>query len=154
MIIEHFAKIKLDKLMCNCDCIREDCFKNKNDKLIKNLDQLLKSARFVDEITYDFAYKNVPANGFLIFLKIPTSYSDLIVNEIEKKSKIEDDLLKQMKAILLYEEWILVVYKLLVNQAKDKFNNNLLDKNDKFNQIFMVKSRTLLSSTIFYKVAQ
>ena len=142
-------RFKLNKLFSNCDFIKNFCLSKKceeNAKLIECCDKLIKSARLVDEIANDYIlFEDVPENGFILFLRVITSFSDQIVNQIKNKNKIDPDILRLAKLIFLYDEWLMDIYGRLKKEANDS-------SNEKNNQNLMV--RESLNPMLLNKIAK
>lgn len=120
-------RFKLDQLISNCDYITKFCSKDANESnklIIENCDQLLKSAEYVDKIAYEYTFENLPTNGFVIYLKIITSYTGQIVKQIETKNKINENFGKIFKIIMTYKKLILFMHKTLVDKEPEKSGKN------------------------------
>lgn len=139
---QHNQKLfKLDTLSSNCDCIIKYCSQNLNElneSIINDCNQLLKVAKFIDQVAYDYTFKGIPFNGFLTFLKVITSFTEKIVKQIEKKNKINSDFIKIFKIINNYRDLILIAHENLVQEKKNKkFTNELLVQKNFFSTNLM-----------------
>ena len=148
-------RFKLDKLVLNLDLVSNHCSTNQsegNGKLIEYCERLIKSARFVDQIAYDddFMFEGMPENGFVLYLRVITSYTDQIVNQIKTKNKIDFDFIKLFTLVFLYEKWLIETYNVLKMEAKDELNGSL---NEKTNKSLMLKG-DYLHSLFFYEIVK
>ena len=155
-------QFEIDQLNLNCDYIIEFCVKNNNDEyrpIIDNCNELLKSAKFVNQFAFDYTFEGIPSNGFVTYLKIITSYTDVMANQIKRKHKIDEDLIKLFKIINWYGEIILNTYNDLKEEEgrfdfksiltyEDKLANMNMYKNLRSN--FDEKPLTFSKYAIFY----
>lgn len=143
---------KIEQLIFNCEYIKKYCLNNKgelNSTLFKKCDQLLKSATFFNKIAYEFIYEEIPSNGFLTYLRLVQSYTDLIITQIKTKNRIDLNLIKLFKLIFFYSDWLLDTYNCL--KKENSIDN--FQVSTKNNQSFM-KNEICLSSRLSYDVIQ
>lgn len=141
---------KLDKLIANCDYIKKHCNhfqSNYDDKLIEKFDDLLQASRFIDEIAGQFCTENFTLNGFVLYNRIVTSYTDQLVKQVKTKNKLDSNFLKILTLIFKYKDWLIDTYETILNE--EKVNNNEIQKE----KLLIVKSFTV-SSRFFYSTLQ
>ena len=122
-----YNRFSINNLIFNCEYIRKYCLNNKcdeNARLNKDCEQLLECAKFVDQIADDFTLEGIPSNGFFIFLRLLTSYTNEIVHQIKTKNRIDPKFISLLHVIFLYKDWLLKTYELLKNEMEPKRNVN------------------------------
>lgn len=123
-------KFKIDKLLTNCERVKDHSSKFDNEWskfLIENCDELIEISKFIDSVAYKYTFnERMPINGFVSSLKILTAYTDLLVDQIDKRNKIDLDLTKLFKLINSYARRNKVEYQHLVEEEWKKENKNSL----------------------------
>lgn len=142
-------RFEIDRLISNCNFIKNFCSigTDKLDRLmIENCDRLIETSKQLDKIALNYCFQNIPTNGFILFFKIVTVFTDRIVNQIEKDNKIKLDFVDLFKLVDSYRELIWLIYENLKNEEKTD------DEQIKFKTLFM--NKCLLGTKSIYDVIQ
>lgn len=126
-------QFKLDRLVSNCDFICKHAASDQD--LVSKCEKILEFANFVDRNAYERCFLDLPVNGFLQFIGVSTSLTDLIVEEIKKIKTVDQSLRKLIDLVLSYKDLLLENY------------NSLADED-------LVTYKRILSSEAFYNAIQ
>ena len=142
-------RFTLDQMLADCEIIRNYCLENEceeNDKLCKDIDRMLKSAKLIEKEAPNFFFEGLPANGFITYLRIVTAYINKLAGQIEKKNKIDPDLLRLFQLLFDSEEWVLELANDLKNEHKTQKKSGQSDEQH------LLLNRFCLGSKHAYKI--
>lgn len=146
---------QLDRLLLNCGLIAKFCRNNPcpaNDRLqVDCVEQLVESSKFIDRISKQFFFENIPQNGFVQFLRIATTFTDLVVKQIKTKNKIERRTRKLFESIIFCADWLSTTYKHLKSEADETFESSLGSFTSS-NCQHLVRKKVDLRSKHFYEL--
>lgn len=105
---------EIEKLILNCDLIKTYCITNEtNERLIDDCEKLLESAKMINEIAIKKTLENLTINGYVLFLRVITSYTDELFKQISTKNRLDPKLIKIFDSIFVYSNTLFNIHRTL-----------------------------------------
>lgn len=127
MEMETYDKrFEIDQLLSDCDYIQRhwsDQSDEASKRRVRQIDQLIEDAKFVDKVADEFLLGALPQNGFLTFLAIVSVFASEMVRQIKNGKRIDRDLFKLFDGLSMYRDFLLDLYGRLKSQRSCQESN-------------------------------
>lgn len=117
----------ISRLITNCELIQEFCLKKPsetNDQFATDCERLRELAQFINRISAEFFLEAVHENGFRIFVRLSSIYTDKIAEQIKVKRKIHPNYMRLLKLVLNYGDWMVEMYGELKDEQKNTVSSS------------------------------
>ena len=147
----------LDRLLFDCGYMEKFCRNNvseANERLrVDCVDRLVQSGKFIDQISTEFRFEKAIQNGFVQFFKIATCFTDLVVNQIKTRNRIDSVTRKLFESVVFYADWLIETYKQLKceNKSTEDKRRDFLKNN---NGQHFIRREPELRSRHFYELVK
>ena len=119
-------RVGLGRITANVDFIRAFCLKNECEEHLNfriDLERLLESVTYFYKVADEYFFADLTENGIITYVRIATTYTDLVVKQIRTTNQIDPDFLVLFKLCAVLLDALPEVYEDLKSEQEENVRN-------------------------------